>query len=1279
MNVDQAIAIIESVLAPKLLNYVQIEIVRGAIAGSTYQQIIDQTAVNTSANQARAGVDPAATAENVQEIAEIVTSKYKISYVKEAAAQLWQTLSQRLGQKVTKNNLAAVLLWYANQPTTSWEQTNRQINSNIRIDRQSIDGDRQFQQISINLGSEAIFYGRTEEITLLTNCCLVDRCRLILLLGMGGMGKTTLVWKIASQLYDQFDRTIWRSLLNAPTSEELCLDLLQCLCPQLLGDLPTALEGQIELLVACLNQERCLLVFDNVESILEGQVNCGQYLPSYDGYNQLFRALGELPHQSCTILTSREKPQTIARLEVTNPQLVRSIVISGLQSAAAHQLIQAYGSPQIPEWMWQEVYAHYDGNPLALKIATIAAIELTGGGEKVLELYSLMKQGQLKFRHIDDSLDLQFDRLSPVERQLVYWLAIEREPVTGSVLKSNLLMLSRSPQPDHIGDLGSMINAFQSLSRRCIIAARAQTWSIQPIMTSYLTNKLIDQFVAELSPDAPITDLHQQFCHLNTYAMIKATTKDYLRHTQIQSILRPILDQLLKLWGNRANLSEHLRQILTQWQTLNPVPAGYLAGNLLNLLIELAPDRSLKDLDCSRLPIRSAYLADVTLQHVNFAAATFDQSVFTQAFGGIVIAVCHPHGDLVATGSANGDVSLWQIADGQRIALYQGHTNWTRSLAFNAEGTILASSSEDCTVRFWDIETGAQMAMLGPHTEHFRGISFSRDGQKFITGGDDCLVRIYNLPQLLADRSPIATVETHCLQRLAGHRNWVFSAFYSPDQTKLASTSTDGDVRIWDLATGECVQMLHHEHWVIWAIFSPDGQQLIVCGTSATIYVWDIATGTLLNTLTGHLDWVWSIALSADGQTLFSTGEDRTIRMWNLATGTCLSAIRAHKDRIWTIALTPNGRQLISGSEDRSIKIWDVPQGKCVKQINGYGNWIKAIALIPDQALLASGHRDCTIRLWHLPSRTCIHTLVGHTDAVMTIAVSPDGRYLASSSLDLTIRIWDVQDLTCLHLLLLRQDAASGIQFEGVCNLVFSPAGDKLISANHRGDLQTWDVVTGRLDRTLDLHPTRIQAVTICKVNQVIATACENQIRIVNLQTGACLQAITAHDLPVMAIACSPDGRYLASGSMDKTVKIWDTRNWTCLQTLTGHQNLIMTLAFSPIPITVGTNPEYQPEYQLLVGSGDRLITRWQISTGECLQTYTGHTNWVWSIIYSPDGLSFVSAGEDETIKIWNVDQSQALHTLQLQRPYEQINIAGVTGLKPGQIQTLKLLGAIEH
>jgi hypothetical protein len=307
-----------------------------------------------------------------------------------------------------------------------------------------------------------------------------------------------------------------------------------------------------------------------------------------------------------------------------------------------------------------------------------------------------MKQGKLRFRNIDDVLERQFDRLSDLEQQLVYWLAIEREPATGAQLRSNLVLNDRAP--------GDAMDAMQSLSRRCIITSQNRNWSIPPVTMAYVTRRSIDLFVAELSADLPLvlSDLQQRFCHLNTYAIFQAQAKDYLRQTQIQYILRPILDRLLAVWQDRDRLSRHFQAILTAWKTLVPIPAGYLAGNILNLAIELAPDRQLKDLDCATLPIRSAYLADATLHGVNFTAAAFDRSVFTQAFGSIVFVLCHPAGELIATSDANGDVSLWQMADGQRVAIYQGHTNWTRALAINPDGTILASSSEDRTVRFWD-------------------------------------------------------------------------------------------------------------------------------------------------------------------------------------------------------------------------------------------------------------------------------------------------------------------------------------------------------------------------------------------------------------------------------------------------------------------------------------------------------------------------------------------------------------------------------------------------
>jgi WD40 repeat protein len=131
-------------------------------------------------------------------------------------------------------------------------------------------------------------------------------------------------------------------------------------------------------------------------------------------------------------------------------------------------------------------------------------------------------------------------------------------------------------------------------------------------------------------------------------------------------------------------------------------------------------------------------------------------------------------------------------------------------------------------------------------------------------------------------------------------------------------------------------------------------------------------------------------------------------------------------------------------------------------------------------------------------------------------------------------------------------------------------------------------------------------------------------------------------------------------------VRLWDVRTGQCLKTLQGQSGWGESIAFSR-------------DGQILAGGSDESTVRlWEVSTGQCLQTLRGHTNKVWSVAFSSDGQTLVSGSQDETVKIWNVKTGECLKTLRANRPYEGMNLTGVTGLAQAQTAMLKILGAVE-
>lgn len=1068
--------------------------------------------------------------------------------------------------------------------------------------------------------TDSNFFGRTDELATLKGWIISDCCKLVALLGMGGIGKTTLSVNLAQQIQGEFDYIIWRTLRNAPPVQQVLADLIEFLSNQQKTNLPEEVSAQISLLITeYLQKHRCLIVLDNAESILQIGTRAGQYREGYEGYGELFQHLGETSHQSCLLLTSRENIKEIAFLAgEKTPVRVRQL--PGLNGTETKAIFEIKGGFSGSEAEWKELGDRYAGNPLALKLVAPTIQDLYSGN-----IPRFLNEG---VAGIDDLVDQLYRRLSPLEKEVMYWLAINREPVGLAELESDIISpVSRQ----------KLQEAMESLSWRSLIEKRPTGFTQLPVVMEQMTNRLIDQIFAEIKVG--------NIDFLNNYALIKAQAPDYIREVQIRFILKPFKERLLKE-QNSKNLETKLFGLLSTIRTQSSLPPGYTAGNIINLLSEGGTD--LSGYDFSSLTIWQAYLQGMKLHNANFTDSDLGKSVLTQKMSSIVSLALSPDGKYLATGDANGEIHLWQILDGKQLRIYRGHIGWVRSVAFSPDSKLLVSGSDDCTVRLWDVNLSRCLKESKHHTSIVHSIAFSPDGRTVVSGSDDFTVKLWD-------------VNTGQSRDFGKQDLRVRGVAFSPDGKLVASAGDDSTIKLWNVDNGKCLHNLQgHQHWVSSVCFSPNGEDLVSGSDDGTVKLWDIETGENLMTFRGHTDFIWSVGVSPDAQKIISGSGDGTVKVWDVDTGECLKTLEGHKGFIWSVGFSSNGYIIASGSDDQTAKLWDVQTGRCLRNFQGYSNWFWSVAFSPDGKKLVSGSGDNAVRLWDLQTGQCLRTLRGHNYWVWSVRFSPDGKKLVSSSGDGTLKLWDAQTGQCVK------------TFEGhlrsVWSVAFSPDGLTLASGSVDKTAKLWDISSGNCIQTLTGHLAFVWPVAFSPNGEILVSGSgDHTIRVWNARTGECLNVLQGHSSQVQSVAFSPDGTKLASASGDRTIKIWNISTGECLKTLTGHTSWVWAVAFSPNGGTLAS------------GSGDNTVKLWDIGTGECCRTLRGHTHVVSSVAFSPDSKILATGSQDETMKFWDVQTGDCRETLTVERPYEGMNITGVRGINKAQKDTLIALGSVEE
>ena len=675
---------------------------------------------------------------------------------------------------------------------------------------------------------------------------------MISVLGLGGIGKSALTVSLMHQVAPHFEVVIWRSLRDVPTCEALLDECLRVLAPQALHNVSGSLERRLSLLLECVRHTRVLLVLDNLETLLvEGQ-STGHMRSGYEGYAYLLRRMAETDHQSCLLLTSREKPVALVPLEGSRTR-VRVLRLTQLDSSACEQLLaekDVVGSAT-ERTRLSEMYA---GNPLALKIVAQTIVELFDG-----EISLFLEQGDVVFGEVRELLGEQYARLSDLEQTVLCWLAIAREPMTVSELHT-ILVVPRM--------WGELLEAFDGLLRRSLIerGQRAGSFTLQSVVLEYVTTRLVAEASHELEQG--------RLAHLIQHGFSQANAKDYVRQTQERLLLMPLLTHLQHVLEEHAIVEARLCSLLDQLRAKSANTQGYGPTNLTTLLRMLRGD--LCGLDLSHLSLRDLYLQGVEMQDTLLVGATLQRCIFTEAFEGISAIAMSRSGQCWAVGSEQGEVWIWDEGGQTLRQTWRAHMDRIRTLAFSPDGRSLMTGSWDNTIKLWNVASGT-LLWSDWHASNLASVAFSPDGRMFATsGGTDATVHLWDFhsgtrTQTLLHPYPVSAI------------------VWSPDGRFLASGNSDGSIRVWEQPWTEPVTNVQtlsgHTSWVMGLAFSPDGTLLASGSWDGTVKLWEMPGGRLRVALMGHTDRVNRVVWSDDGQMLATCSRDRTIWSVGCCTG----------------------------------------------------------------------------------------------------------------------------------------------------------------------------------------------------------------------------------------------------------------------------------------------------------------------------------------------------------------------------------------------------------
>ncbi len=417
-----------------------------------------------------------------------------------------------------------------------------------------------------------------------------------------------------------------------------------------------------------------------------------------------------------------------------------------------------------------------------------------------------------------------------------------------------------------------------------------------------------------------------------------------------------------------------------------------------------------------------------------------------------------PDGKYVLSGSADETMKLWDVASGNVIRAFKGKS-YINSVAFSPDGKHALTSggqiapgffsggvkgvTYDTTMKLWDVASGDEIRIFTGHTGQISSVAFSPDGAYAISGSEDNTLKLWDIANGKEVRS------------LTGYSNSAVSVRLSPDGKHIL-TANGNNLLMLDMSSGRVIKTFTgHSDGVIAASFSPDGKYVLSGSKDKCLKLWDVASGREIRTFTGHAHMVNSVAFTPDGRHVLSSGgPDKTMKLWDVASGRELRTIMTSSNAFVRSAFSPDGKHAVSIELGNTAKLWDVASGKEILTLAGHKNLITKSVFSTDGTYVLTGSADNTLKLWDVLNGKEVRTYLGYA-GYSDAAFSPDGKYILSVAKGNALKLWDMASGREIRTFTGRVDGY-------ITSVALTSDGKRAVSGDLGGSLRQWDIATGK-------------------------------------------------------------------------------------------------------------------------------------------------------------------------------------------------------------------------